>query len=476
MRRLRPCALVLLATTLAITAALAKDDVNNQLVVHEWGTFTELHDDHGVSVGGINTDDEPVPAFVHRISNRVVQSTNEPSRPSEPRRGKSVLWNSNVTTRLETPVIYFYPPEGLTEPMKVDVDVQLHGGWLSEYYPNATASAPGLRQNALSQHAIGSLKWHDLQIGGEGTIPETDDHVWLAPRGPQSAKVVTSKGEAEEYIFYRGVGNFSGPLMVETDLERQQLRLTSRLHNIGAKHELTIPEAWLVHVRKNGDIAFRSTGAMSASNEKAEVLQEIDRQFGSSEYSSGNLDQLKAAMHLALVQDGLFPDEATAMLATWDRAYFQSPGLRLFYVVPQEWTDDRMPLTVSEPAQVERVMIGRIELVTDDHREQLATMSKQTPSTRDWIKRIPKSPARKQFLAGNNDVVEKLGVEVPVDYAAYLNLGRFRNALVHHELRKTMNPNLIGFVKTHGLLTSELRLELQRAKHKGKQVASATKD
>ena len=103
-------------------------------------------------------------------------------------------------------------------------------------------------------------------------------------------------------------------------------------------------------------------------------------------------------------------------------------------------------------------------------------MSKQTPSTRDWIKRIPNSPARKQFLAGNNDVVEKLGVDIPVDYAAYLNLGRFRNALVHHELRKTMNPNLIGFVKTHGLLTSELRLELQRAKHKAKQVAVATKD
>ena len=476
MRRLKPCALVLLAATLAFSAALAKDDVNNQLVVHEWGTFTELHDDHGISVGGINTDDEPVPAFVHRISDRVVQSTNEPSRPSEPRRGKSVLWNSNVTTRLETPVIYFYPPEGLTEPMSVDVDVQLRGGWLSEYYPNATVSAPGLRQNALSKHAVGSLEWNDLQIGGKGTIPETDDDVWLAPRGPHSAKVVTPKGEAEEYIFYRGVGNFSGPLKVETDLERQQLRLTSRLHDIGAKHELTIPEAWLVHVRKNGDIAFRSTGAMSASNEKVEVLQEIDRQFGSSEYSADNLDRLKDAMHLALVQDGLFPDEATAMLATWDRAYFHSPGLRLFYVVPQKWTDDRMPLTISEPAQVERVMIGRIELITDDHRKQLATISKQRPSTRDWIKRIPNSPARKQFLAGNNDVVEKLGVEVPVDYAAYLNLGRFRNALVHHELRKTMNPNLIDFVKTHGLLTSELRQALKKTERQSKQVVSAARE
>src|SRR5688572_27293906 len=38
------------------------------LVVHEWGTFTSLQDEKGEPIGGINTDDEPVPAFVRRLT------------------------------------------------------------------------------------------------------------------------------------------------------------------------------------------------------------------------------------------------------------------------------------------------------------------------------------------------------------------------------------------------------------------------
>ena len=33
--------------------------------IHEWGTFTSLQDEFGRAIGGINTDDEPVPDFVH---------------------------------------------------------------------------------------------------------------------------------------------------------------------------------------------------------------------------------------------------------------------------------------------------------------------------------------------------------------------------------------------------------------------------
>ena len=38
------------------------------VVVHEWGTFTALQDEAGNAVGGINTEDEPVPPFVHDVS------------------------------------------------------------------------------------------------------------------------------------------------------------------------------------------------------------------------------------------------------------------------------------------------------------------------------------------------------------------------------------------------------------------------
>jgi hypothetical protein len=41
------------------------------------------------------------------------------------------------------------------------------------------------------------------------------------------------------------------------------------------------------------------------------------------------------------------------------------PGLRVFYVVPREWTDHFLPLKLSVPARVSRVLIGRIDIDPD---------------------------------------------------------------------------------------------------------------
>ena len=67
-------------------------------------------------------------------------------------------------------------------------------------------------------------------------------------------------------------------------------------------------------------------------------------------------------MKKALIAQGLFADEAEAMLNTWKTSYFQKPGLRVFYIVPREWTDYFLPLEFSVPARVTRVIVGRIDL------------------------------------------------------------------------------------------------------------------
>jgi hypothetical protein len=64
----------------------------------------------------------------------------------------------------------------------------------------------------------------------------------------------------------------------------------------------------------------------------------------------------------ALITQGLFADEAEAMLNTWKTSYFQKPGLRVFYIVPRAWTDYFLPLDLSVPARVNRVIVGRIDL------------------------------------------------------------------------------------------------------------------
>lgn len=49
------------------TGSLSAADGTAPLVVHEWGTFTALQDEHGTGLVGINVDTEPVPQFVHNL-------------------------------------------------------------------------------------------------------------------------------------------------------------------------------------------------------------------------------------------------------------------------------------------------------------------------------------------------------------------------------------------------------------------------
>ncbi len=138
------------------------------------------------------------------------------------------------------------------------------------------------------------------------------------------------------------------------------------------------------------------------------------------------------------------------MLYTWQRAYFTSPGLRVFYTVPRQWTDERMPLKLSVEADVERVMIGRIELITLEHRQLLAAIAKGPASDPKWTHKIKDGPAAEKFWAGRSDFGD-LGVEFPEDYKKYLALGRFRNALLIAEEINRPTPELRRFITGYGL-------------------------
>src|SRR5207244_9055267 len=132
-------------------------------------------------------------------------------------------------------------------------------------------------------------------------------------------------------------------------------------------------------------------------------------------------------------------------------AYFKSPGLRLFFLVPRKWTDHVLPLTLSQPADVNRVMIARVELIAPRQRETLKQMAAAKPSDGKWVEKIRgNSPEVRKFYEGRSDFGD-LGVTIPADYQQYLKLGRFRNALVVAEERRNPNPNLTRFIDTYGL-------------------------
>ena len=140
------------------------------------------------------------------------------------------------------------------------------------------------------------------------------------------------------------------------------------------------------------------------------------------------------------MSEGLFDEEATAMLQTWQKSYFAAGGLRLFYIVPRPWVEDRLPLTISQPAEITRVMMARTELISPEQRDLLKRLAAAPRSDPKWVQDLDKDrPAVQTFLSGHSGFGD-LGVAIPQDYQLYMDLGRFRNALVLHEAQPTATP------------------------------------
>lgn len=509
----RACSLVMLSMVAVLLSAVGLSggeresrletkklpNSGDRLVIHEWGTFTSLQDEAGHSVVGVNTDDEPVPEFVHRISDLVPEPTE-----LAPVYKKGVPGSHRqVRMRLETPVLYFYPP--LTprqSPLHANVQVGFRGGWLTEYFPQARVSAPGIQQGkfkyaGLSPKSMGTLEWNDLTIGGDYPVPETDAPVWLAPRQVRAATVKAAGGEAEKYLFYRGVGNLPSPLTVIRTADNDGIVVREHLHpELGLRAPLSIRGLWIVHVRDDGSVAYRPLGSAKLTGESGHELARTPVNFSGSSrtsdkkgapgaekeggqedlldgYSSTKLAELRAEMRSELIADGLFDDEAEAMLKTWELAYFKSPGLRLFFLLPQQWTDAVLPLQCSLLSEVSRTMVGRIELVTPKQRGLLKKLGTGAVSQINWFyDNVQGSQSRIQLLAQiweGKARFQDLQIPVPPDYQSYIDLGRFRNALLLDEFTRRPDSGIGRFVDAY-------RLEYYTPEEEPTEAATAQKD
>jgi hypothetical protein len=346
------------------------------VVVHEWGTITTRHTPVGAPVGKLNRieQSEVLPPFVHRFE--------PPATRGKPEKetGKGVLTpgRPDVTMRLETPVLYFYPPAGSGPLPRFDVSVKFRGGIVNEFYPdgNASVAVDADRINAkmdagvvktwwdgglLDNYVVGSLRWDGLTLNDSARLPSTSSPIWLAPRRVRSTNVVARSGEAERYLFYRGVAHLDALMRTEVTASEVYLRAPSRLLWL-RQPSMSVRDVWLVDVRPDGKVAFFENGGLDIANDTARDLARIPR-FREKDYSTVNLDSLRASMKRTLVFAGLFADEAEAMLETWKESYFQKPGLRLFYIVPKDWIDYFLPLQISAPHQLTRVLVGRIDLL-----------------------------------------------------------------------------------------------------------------
>jgi hypothetical protein len=406
------------------------------LVVHEWGTFTSLQDEAGRTLGGINTDDEAVPPFCHDLDKFLVVRTEE--LPPILFKGAPRCM-PEITMRLETPVIYFHRPAGATKPLTASIRVAFRGGWLTQYYPGAETGGFA-RADKLNEGTKGTLAWNDLQIGGEAKGPETTERVWTAPRAVEAASVTARNGESEKFLFYRGIGHLQCPLqMSRTRSDALECRAQAGEARLNCP-PLSIQRLWLASFHPDGGCAFRSLPAINlaatAGESSRKALFSTPAGFGGNDFSAGNQTKLRHEMWLALQEEGLFADEADALLNTWELSYFKSPGLRLFFMVPRAWTDAYLPLEISVPCELKRVMIGRLELVTPEQRSLLKELAQAPKPAKPWA-----------FYAARDNKTVLEGVMPP----AYRALGRFRNALLLEEYKVRPAASLEAFIRLNGL-------------------------
>jgi hypothetical protein len=303
----------------------------SSLAVHEWGTFTSIAGADGSAVEWLPFPDKSdLPGFVERLG--------------------SVSFKGGLpaTVRMETPVIYFYSPRATT----VSVQVNFSKGILTEWYPHATKVRP-VDSIKLFAKGLGDaaslLSWNSVTV-----LPDSlsdfprekgSSHYYAARETSADTVSVPNSGinQNEKFLFYRGVSAMSLPLSAKI-LSNGAVQMTNLVKQ---------PLPALILFERRGDrLGYRVLPSL-------ETTTTVETPA-----TSGTLDSLREDFERILVDQGLFADEARAMLATWHDSWFEE-GSRLFYIVPRSFVDSVLPLTIKPaPALVERVFVGRIELVT----------------------------------------------------------------------------------------------------------------
>lgn len=375
--------LVLLATVHSVQ--LAHASLNRKLIVHEWGTFTSMQGSNGKVIAGMHHEEEELPSFVHgrdplrearaaELVGTEPGGTRPPILPITPPRPRprcsfkdfecdffgevSPGVNSSrltprfpVTQKLETPVLYFYSEV----PQKVMVDVQFPGGVISQYYPMPNSFSPPIGK--IYALANGAVSFIVDVLTKPVAIPQVDPSSVYGPSRNVAANYIKVGEEAEKLIFYRGLGDFTTPFSVTSRGER--LTVT----NHGAQ---VVPFAMLLHSGPKG-IEFQTLGEFG-SNGSQEISAEIVARLRNTVPRSAEASEERAALALeqALVNSGLYADESKAMVDTWRKSYFRTPGLRVLYVVPREETDRLLPIQISPaPSELVRTLVGRVEIFTE---------------------------------------------------------------------------------------------------------------
>jgi hypothetical protein len=325
------------AGLLAVPASTSTTDLS-AVIVHEWGTFTSIAGTDGTAVEWLpQAGPTDLPCFVerHRFYGKLIPAT----------------------VRMETPVLYFYAPRETT----VNVKVRFRQGVITEWFPPAAITGDSPMVGSGS-----AIAWRHVKVS-PGAVEDFPieygaSHYYAARR--TGAAPLQSGPNKEKFLFYRGVGRFPLPIAATVDAD--------------------------------GKVAVRNPGGepigdlILFDNHRGRMVYEVRRVLDGRTIVDPEVADREPTLELEmmLLANGLYPEEATAMIESWRDSWFEE-GTRLFYIVPPPAIDTILPLEIDPtPAGIARVFVGRMELVTPATKEIVtdALLSNQPTTLRAYAR------------------------------------------------------------------------------------------
>ncbi len=355
MKWLAACVIATIAASTAVSQQ-PNPPVKKGFVVHEWGVF-RVNENVDYANAELRAEWDDLPEFVYgHIKGRLVPQH----------------WESFEIRR--RPIVFFHATEPLTARMQIDFPGGLAGVW----WPATEQSV--VFANQKQPKAGSTLVWNlgikQLPQGWrpkQPNPPAISDKHWIARiRQVKSDEVFAKYSpnfldvEREKFVYYDGI--FPQGKWLKIDVAKDRVALTSRV-----KHpvfDVTVVD------RRGEKVRVGRIAKLDAGETVKDVkFTEVDASRFSSEAADVLLKQLVGA--------GLFEDEAKSLVDLWKKEMFETPGLNLFYRLPQEEYQARLPMSLTpKPESLVRVGLVFHGHLEPDFAERILDLAKQLDAPR----------------------------------------------------------------------------------------------
>jgi hypothetical protein len=317
----------------------AEEPGTKGLVVHEWGIF-RVHEDVDMANADVLGEWRDLPDFVYgQVNGRVIP----------------VNWGA-VETRLR-PIVFFHA----AQPTQLHMRIDFPGGMPGVWFPGTIIpSQIGNRKPP----AIGSSLVWELGIkqappgrGGRNPSPPPvrKDH-WIARvREVKSDEVFAVFGDGindvdrEKFVYYDGL--FPQGKWLRINVAGGQVKLTNQVKF--PVYDVTVVDRRDPEKPRIGRLARLEAGA---ENREIECVAANAGTF---------VDDNASALVKQLTAAGLYEDEARSLADLRKKDMFETTGLHVFYRIPQEEYEKRLPMTLTPKAET----LVRVGLIYHAHCE-----------------------------------------------------------------------------------------------------------